>query len=577
MKVGALLLTITEKRNNEFYQDNSMKKQLLLAGGLMTLGLSAFTQEKPNIIVILADDLGFSDLGCFGGEIQTPVLDGMAEKGLRMTQMYNSARSCPSRANLLTGLYPHQTGLGHMEGNRPAWPRGYSGFRSNSDNVTIAEVLKEAGYFTAMAGKWHLGKTSNPVQRGFQEYYGLLGGFNSFWNPDVYTRLPKERPLRTYKEGKFYATDVITDYAIDFINQADRQKQPLFLYLAYNAPHFPLHAPKEVTDKYMKTYMQGWDKIRDHRWKKICKLGLMQGNPKMSPRGVVPESLFQDEPNYELPAWDSLNKDRQKDLARRMAIFAAMVDIMDRNIGRVLNTLEKNGELDNTFIIFLSDNGACAEWHEFGFDKKTGTQYHTHIGDELDTMGLPGTYHHYGTGWANVGCTPLTLYKHYAHEGGISTPCIISWGKNVKKEGGIDHQPAQFSDIMATCIELAGTSYPETYQGRKITPAAGMSILPIVEGRQMPERYIYAEHEGNRMVRKGDWKLVSANCKGDEWELYNIKEDRTEQNNLAAKYPEKVEMMEAAYFEWADKNDVEYFPKVWNTYNKGRRKEYKSK
>ena len=209
-----------------------MKKQLLLAGGLMTLGLSAFTQEKPNIIVILADDLGFSDLGCFGGEIQTPVLDGMAEKGLRMTQMYNSARSCPSRANLLTGLYPHQPGLGHMEGNRPAWPHGYSGFRSNSDNVTIAEVLKEAGYFTAMAGKWHLGKTSNPVQRGFQEYYGLLGGFNSFWNPDVYTRLPKDRPLRTYKEGKFYATDVITDYAIDLlIRLTDRNSRYSYIWL----------------------------------------------------------------------------------------------------------------------------------------------------------------------------------------------------------------------------------------------------------------------------------------------------------------------------------------------------------
>ena len=546
-----------------------MKTSLLITGGL-AFGAMTFAQEKPNIIVILADDLGFSDLGCYGGEVQTPVLDKMAKQGVRMTQMYNSARSCPSRANLLTGLYPHQTGLGHMDATRPAWPKGYAGFRSNSDNVTIAEVLKDAGYFTAMSGKWHLGKTANPINRGFQEYYGLLGGFNSFWNPDVYTRLPKDRNPRQYKEGEFYATNVITDYAIDFINQAHQEEKPLFLYLAYNAAHFPLHAPKEVTDKYMKIYLQGWDKIRDQRWKRIVKMGLLQGKPALSPRGVVPESLFEDE-THPLPAWDSLTKEQQTDLARRMAIYAAMIDI----IGRVLDTLQKNGELDNTFIMFMSDNGACAEWHEFGFDKQTGTEYHTHVGAELDQMGLPGTYHHYGTGWANVCCTPFTLYKHYAHEGGISTPCIIQWGKQIKHKGSIDHQPAQFSDIMATCIELAGTKYPEEYEGRKIVPTPGKSILPIVRGEEMPDRYIYAEHEGNRMVRKGDWKLVSANFRGDEWELYNIKEDRTEQHNLIKEYPEMAKELEDAYFEWADHSDVLYFPKVWNTYNKGRRKDFK--
>ena len=550
-----------------------MKTSLLITGGL-AFGAMTFAQEKPNIIVILADYLGFSDLGCYGGEVQTPVLDKMAKQGVRMTQMYNSARSCPSRANLLTGLYPHQTGLGHMDATRPAWPKGYAGFRSNSDNVTIAEVLKDAGYFTAMSGKWHLGKTANPINRGFLEYYGLLGGFNSFWNPDVYTRLPKDRNPRQYKEGEFYATNVITDYAIDFINQAHQEEKPLFLYLAYNAAHFPLHAPKEVTDKYMKIYLQGWDKIRDQRWKRIVKMGLLQGKPALSPRGVVPESLFEDE-THPLPAWDSLTKEQQTDLARRMAIYAAMIDIIDTNIGRVLDTLQKNGELDNTFIMFMSDNGACAEWHEFGFDKQTGTEYHTHVGAELDQMGLPGTYHHYGTGWANVCCTPFTLYKHNAHEGGISTPCIIQWGKQIKHKGSIDHQPAQFSDIMATCIELAGTKYPEEYEGRKIVPTPGKSILPIVRGEEMPDRYIYAEHEGNRMVRKGDWKLVSANFRGDEWELYIIKEDRTEQHNLIKEYPEMAKELEDAYFEWADHSDVLYFPKVWNTYNKGRRKDFK--
>lgn len=552
----------------------------ILAAGLMAVPAMLQAQEKqPNIIIILADDLGFSDLGCYGGEIHTPVLDSLAEQGIRMTQMYNSARSCPSRANLLTGLYPHQTGLGHMDGNRRSWPRGYAGFRHDSDNVTIAEVLKDAGYFTAMAGKAHLGRDFNPIERGFQEYYGLLGGFNSFWNPDVYTRLPEDRVPREYGEGEFYATNVITDYAIDFINQAHSLSKPLFLYLAYNAPHFPLHAPKDVIDKYMYTYMQGWDKIRDQRWRRIVDMGLMQGHPELSPRGVVPESMFMDE-TYPLPAWDSLAPDQQKDLARRMSIFAAMVDIMDRNIGRVLKTLGDNGEMDNTFIIFMSDNGACAEWHEFGFDGKTGVEYKIHTGKELDGMGQPGTYHHYGTGWANVGCTPFTLYKHYSHEGGISTPCIIYYGDHIRDKGSIDHQPAQFSDIMSTCCELAGTAYPETYRGRKILPTPGMSIMPIVEGRKMPKRYIYNEHEGNRMVRYGDWKLVSANFKGDRWELYNIRKDRTEQHNLVDCHPRKAAKLEKAYFEWADRSDVLYFPKVWNTYNKNREKdlvEYKEK
>lgn len=548
-----------------------MKQAVILISGLAFSSV-VFADERPNIIVILADDMGFSDIGCFGSEIQTPVLDRMANKGVRMTQMYNSARSCPSRANLLTGLYPHQTGLGHMEINK-GWPKGYSGFRSDSDNVTIAEVLKDAGYFTAMAGKWHLGRKAKPTARGFQEYYGLLGGFNSFWNPKVYTRLPKNRKKRVYEDGTFYATNAITDYAIDFIEQAHDEKKPLFLYLAYNAAHFPLHAPKNVIDKYMDTYLQGWDKIRDARWKRIQKMHLLQGRPKLSPRGDVPESLFMNE-TYPVPAWDSLTKEQQVDLARRMAIFAAMVDVMDSNIGRVLGTLEKNQELDNTFIVFMSDNGACAEWHEFGFDGHTGVKYHTHTGEEIDQMGLPGSYIHYGTGWANVGCTPFSLYKHYSHEGGISTPCIINWGNHVKNKGRIDHQPAQFSDIMSTCCELAKTSYPKTYKGRDVLPTTGISILPILKKKKLPKRYIYNEHEGNRMVRYGDWKLVSANCRGDKWELYNIKKDRTEQNDLSSKHPKVVRQMKKAYDEWAKRSDVLYFPKVWNTYNKHCRKDF---
>lgn len=545
---------------------------------LLSLALAtSFTiaaQEKPNIILILADDLGFSDIGCFGGEINTPVLDKMAQDGIRLTQMYSSARSCPSRANLLTGLYPHQTGVGHMDGEHPLWPKGYSGFRSNADNITIAEILKQAGYYTAMAGKWHLGRKATPIDRGFQEYYGLLGGFNSFWDEEVYKRLPQNRKKHNYGPHEFYATNAITDYAIDFINDANQQGKPLFLYLAYNAPHFPLHAPKEYVDKYMDIYLQGWDKIRDLRWEQIAKMNILQGNPELSPRGDVPESMVIDE-SYPIPAWDSLSIEQQTDLARRMAIFAAMVEIMDTNIGRVIDTLEKNGDLDNTFIIFMSDNGACAEWHEFGFDGHSGKKYHIHTGSELEQMGQAGTYHHYGSGWANVCCTPLSYYKHYSYEGGISTPCIVRWGNHIKNIGSVNHQPLQFIDIMPTCCALAGTTYPNVYEGREIKPAKGLSILPILNNDTLPLRSIFMEHEGNRMVRKGKWKLVSAHLHQDKWELYDISTDRTEQHNVSDKFPQIVKQLSEEYEIWAKESDVLYFPTMWNTYNTKRKKDIK--
>lgn len=556
---------------NIFKIDVDMRKILFpfLFGNII-----AFAEDRPNIIIILADDIGFSDIGCFGGEINTPILDSLAHNGLRMTQMYNSARSCPSRANLLTGLYPHQTGLGHMAGKGQKWPKGYAGFRSESDNVTIAEVLKDAGYYTAMSGKWHLGNNISPIDRGFQEFYGLIGGFNSMWNPNVYTRLPEDRDLKEYADGEFYATNVITDYAIDFINEAHAKDKPIFLYLSYNAAHFPLHAPKNVIDKYMDVYLKGWDVIRQERWNRIVDLNLLQGNPRLSPRGVVPEGAFVDT-THSIPSWNSLDNEHRLDLARRMSVYAAMIDIMDTNIGRVIETLKNNGELDNTFIMFASDNGACGEWNEFGFDKISGNKYKVHKGKELDAMGLKDSYIHYGTGWANACCTPFTLYKHYAHEGGISTPFIAYWGNRIKRKGSIDHQPAQFSDIMPTCCDLAGVKYPSIYRGRRILPTAGVSILPILKGEKIAERYIYAEHEGNRMVRKGDWKLVSANFKNDKWELYNITDDRTEQIDLSSKYVDKVKKMEKAYFKWADKSDVLYFQKLWNTLGNTKLVKYK--
>jgi len=311
--------------------------------------LAANATSKPNILLILADDLGYSDLGCYGGEIRTPNLDALAADGVRFAQFYNSARCCPSRASLLTGQYPHAVGFAGMSGTLP------------EHCVTIPEVLKPAGYRTLMCGKWHLG-TPGPVKRGFEEFFGMLGGYGSFWNPQLYTRLPKDRPLRPC--DNFYATDAITDYALDFIGEARRSDKPWFLYLAYNAPHFPLHTPKEEIAKYADTYTKGWDAIRVARYQRQKELGVIDPRWVLSPRSVIPPNAvatMHGWSNKENPTWDSIPAERRADLARRMAVFAAMVDRMDQNIGRVMADLRRRGEFDNTLIFFLSDNGACAE------------------------------------------------------------------------------------------------------------------------------------------------------------------------------------------------------------------------
>jgi arylsulfatase len=522
------------------------------------LAVTAQQALKPNIIIILADDLGYSDIGCFGSEIKTPNLDNLATTGIRMTQLYNSARSCPSRASLLTGLYPHQAGVGHMTGDRKKGLEGYDGFR-NDNNVTIPEVMKTAGYMTFMSGKWHLGNQL-PTEKGFDEFYGLLGGFTTFWDKTKYNRLPKGRPERGYSDGEYYSTVAITDYALDFIDMAVQKKSPFFLYLAYNAPHFPLHAPKEDIDKYFDYYKRGWDVVRDERFKRMKQLGILEGNFDISPRGYVPKSNFMDT-TYQVPPWNILSTEKQLDLARRMAIFAAMVDIMDRQIGRVLDYLKKQDVFDNTLIIFTSDNGACAEWTENGFDGGTGLKYVVHTGEELNTMGLPGSYIHYGTGWANVGCTPWTLYKHFAHEGGISSPSIVHWTAKVKNPGSIDSRPLHIIDLMATCVDVAGANYPERHNGHAVLPMEGQSIMPLIEGRKSPERVICMEHEGNYMIRKGNWKMVVAGYKGNK-ELYNISRDRTEQHDLAAKNPGKVAELLALYDAWAKRCNVVPWEKV---------------
>ncbi len=506
------------------------------------------SEKKPNIVLILADDLGFSDLGSFGSEIQTPNLDQLAKGGLRLTQFYNSARCCPSRASLLTGVYPHQAGVGHMTEDHEI--PGYRGFLKDQC-VTIAEVLKESGYHTYLSGKWHVGE-KGPVERGFDDFYGILGGFTSFWDQKDYSRLPKDRPTRHYEEGEFYATDAITDYALDFLKDSRSDDQPYFLYLSYNAPHFPLQAPEEEIAKYEKVYEKGWDRIREDRLERMKKLEIVGEDAPLTPRS---EYWNRDRDiRGTNPAWDSIDPDRQKDLAKRMAIYAAMIDRMDQNIGRVIDDLRENGELENTLILFCSDNGACAEWDPWGFDNWKTTSNFLHREADLEKMGGPDSYHSYGSGWANACSTPLQLYKHYGHEGGISTPLLAHWPETIKRQGEIEHQPGHFIDIMATLVDIANAPYPDHYKGQPILPMEGESLVPIFKGEERQERTFCFEHEQHCGVRKGPWKL--SKVKEGDWELYNIDNDRTEMRNLKDQYPALVTELKGIWKEWAERTDV---------------------
>lgn len=509
--------------------------------------------SNPNILLILTDDLGFSDLGCYGSEISTPNLDQLAADGLRFTQFYNSARCCPSRASLLTGLYPHQAGIGLMDGDRET--PGYRGYLKD-ECVTLAEVLGSEGYHTYLSGKWHVGKR-NPIERGFDDFYGMLGGFGSFWDENLYVRLPEGRPQRSYPKGEFYATDAITDHALDFIEESRQDSQPYFLYLSYNAPHFPLQAPEKEIAKYEKLYEKGWDNIREERLKRMKELQIVDEDTELTPRA---EYWDRDRKIHGTnPAWDTIDPDRKKDLVRRMAIYAAMVDRMDQNIGHVIENLHENNELDNTLIMFCSDNGADAEWDPWGFDNWKTTSNFLHRGKDLDHMGGPDSYHSYGSGWANACSTPLQLYKHYGHEGGISTPFIVHWPEEVSRQGEIDHRPGHFIDFMATFVDITGAQYPDEFKGNEILPMEGKSLMPAFKGESEETRTLCFEHEGHCAIRQGKWKLVKV--KERDWELYNIDEDRTEMNNLADDYPEFAAELKQTWDEWAERTNVFPLPK----------------
>lgn len=525
---------------------------------------SASEPGRPNVLLILLDDLGFSDLGCYGGEIPTPNIDRLAAGGVRMSQFYNSARCCPSRASLMTGLHPHQTGIGSFSTERPDRRRGpaYLG-HLNDRCVTLAEVLKTAGYQTYMVGKWHL-ELPGPIEHGFDEFYGYTRGYaQDQWSPDRYQRLPEgRRPERTYADGQFYATDVFTDYALEFLRQSRQKDAPWFLYLAHSSPHFPVQAPAESVERFVETYRRGWDVLREERFRRMNQIGLATDSWRLTERSLVPvddqpiANGYGGRPN---PAWQDLPADRREDLARRMAIFAAMVYHVDQGVGRIVADLESHNQLETTLILLLSDNGACYEWGPFGFDDDSRKGItHLHQGDELKTMGGPGTHHAYGSAWANLCNTPLRLYKHFTHEGGISSPMIAHWPKSIPPRKEWVRQPGHVMDVMPTLCEATGAEYPSDFQGRTIQPAEGVSLLPALRGEPLAERSLAFEHQEARALRKGRWKVVWSKRMPHEiqWELYDLENDRCETTDLAAKYPQRTAALADEWIAWAKRVKV---------------------
>ncbi|MGY8770937.1 MAG: arylsulfatase [Pirellulales bacterium] len=531
---------------------------------------------RPNIILIMSDDMGISDIGCYGSEVNTRVLDGLAADGVRFTQFYNTARCCPTRAALMSGLYPHQAGIGHMMNDR-----GVEGYQGNlSKNcMTIAEVLKGAGYSTYMSGKWHITHHLNvdqnynwPCQRGFDRFYGTIHGAGSLWDPNTLTRdnefITPQNDTEYQPAGDWFYTDAISDNAVKFIDEHEGDN-PFFMYVAYTAAHWPMHAHEKDIEKYKGVYDQGYDSIRAARYEKMKKIGLIKEGWGLSDKTAD---------------WDKVTDKPWE--ARNMEVYSAMIDNMDQGIGKIVAELETQNKLDNTLILFFQDNGGCAE----GMGRnKTGGKPRADLPtlaamdkDELQTGMIPkktrdgypvrqgvgvmagpaDTYIGYGQGWANVSDTPFRLYKHYVHEGGISTPLIAHWPAHIEGGGNWRNTPSHLIDIMATCVDIAGAEYPKSYKGNDIKPMEGKSLVPVFAGKPLKREALYWEHERNCAIRKGKWKLVGRNVlqpEGvpiDKWELYDMEADRSELNNLATAKPQMVKEMHEMYMAYANRANV---------------------
>lgn len=467
----------------------------------------ASADERPNIVLILADDMGYSDLGCYGGEITTPNLDRLATRGLRFTQFYNSAKCEPTRASLMSGQYWQTCGLGIKKG------------------ITMGQAMKIAGYDTFALGKWHMDR--NPVQRGFDHYFGHLSGASDYFRGNDTFRLDGEK-IDVKKADKFYTTDANADYAVQFIDDAHRAnpEKPFFMYMAFNAPHSPLHAWPEDIARYRGKYRKGWDQVRKERFNRMQKLGIVQPGWTLPPR-----------PNT-IPAWDTLSEEEQDFEDMRMAVYAAMVERMDQAIGRVLAKVEQLGETDNTLVVFLSDNGASPYDH----GKRSVEQLEKGIGNI-----------NVGLGWAHVSATPFRHYKRNMYNGGSCTPCIAHWPKGIKNSGTITDQPGHIIDLMATIVDAGGSQWPAEVDGEPLEPLPGKSLLPILAGEpRTGHDALYFQLFDHRAMISGDWKLVSDWNR--PWALYNLKEDRTEMRDRSTSDPERMTKMLDQWKVWEQEN-----------------------
>jgi arylsulfatase len=555
-----------------------VKKPLFLACLLVCLSFSLWVScsrvpgkadaahdERPNIVIIMADDLGYSDIGCYGGEVRTPNLDKLATGGMRFTQFYNTARCCPTRASLLTGLYPHQAGIGRM--TQDTGKPGYRGYLTDN-TVTIAEVLKQAGYNTGMVGKWHVSETREqprdkqlkwlahqenfgpfgdtaqyPIARGFDKFYGTIWGVVDYFDPFSLVN-GKKQVMEVPKN--FYYTNAISDTAVAYVKQFTKSEKPFFLYVAHTAPHWPVQALPEDIAKYENVYKDGWEPLRKKRYKRMVQLGLIDSISAPLTPWMFADKKWAD--NKEA-AWD----------ARAMAVHAAMVDRMDQGIGKLIDQLRASGKLDNTLILFLSDNGASNEdpiRYGPGFDRNGNTR----DGREVlfpkvrTTENLPGpetVYAGIGTQWAHAVNTPFRYWKAKVFEGGICTPMIAHWPKGMKEKNVINTEMGHVVDFMATCTDLAHAQYPQQFKGNAITPMQGLSLKPVFAtgGRKDPE-YIFWEHFGSKGLRQGKWKIVKLDNDAP-WQLYDLEKDRTEQKDLTAQYPDVAQRMQAKWEELA--------------------------
>jgi len=576
-----------------------MKKEEIYLLTTLVAGLPAsfYAQnadnKAPNIILIMTDDMGYSDLHCYGGIIHTPNLDQLAANGIRYTQFYNTARSCPTRASLLTGLHPHQAGVGHMVDS----PRDEDGYRGelNDHCVTIAEVLKTVGYKNYCVGKWHVtGQTKQgqptfnyPLQRGFDDYYGIISGAASFYDPHTLCRGNTYITIENdpvYRPDTFYLTDAIGDNSALFIKN-HKENKPFFMYVAFTAPHWPMQAFDKDIAPYIGKFDAGWDVMRKEKYDAMVKAGLIKKEWKLSyDESVIP--------------WE---KEEHKAFEKRcMEVYAGMITNMDRNVGKIIQALKETGQWENTLILYLHDNGACAEdnhGREQGRSQRPvprNSVLQPMAPDELQTFmipwrtrdgkptftgkevlpGGPETFVNYGRGWAYYSNTPFREYKHWVHEGGIATPLIVHWPAGIKKKGVDRHMPGQLTDIMATCVEVAGARYPYVRNDKPILPMQGISLLPSFRKEIKSDRYLFWEHESNKAIRQGKWKLVYKSTRKETdrneptpyqaWELFDMDKDRTETNNLASAHPQLVKELADTWERLAWAYKVKPYPKNYD-------------